>query len=211
MADYSKMFDDLMKKEGGFQQQSADTGNWCGGNLIGTNWGVAATGYKAAKGVCPTVSQMKNLTKEEAKQIWKKIVWNPMRGDEINSQGNAAMILDATGGGKSGYLHTRVAINKTAGNMVVNEHSGMSFTSKEIAELNKLNQAAFFQNFNEIRKKYFLNHYQYQKYGKGWLNRLKETYNKYIEEVGKYAPAIGLGGIFFLTIGFFLYTKYIKK
>lgn len=211
MANFMKMFDDLMKKEGGFQQQSADVGNWCGGNLIGTNWGVAATGYKAAKGVCPTVSQMKNLTKNEAAQIWKKIVWDPIRGDEILSQGIAAMILDAAGGGQSGYLHTRQAINSVAGKKIVNETKTMQLSASEIHALNNLNPAAFFERFNAIRKNYFLNHSQYNIYGKGWLDRLKKTYEKYIGEIGKIAPVVGIGGIFFLAAGIFLYIKYLNK
>lgn len=207
MANYEPLFNEVLKKEGGYQNQAADKGNWCGGSLVGTKYGVAATGYKAVMGKCPTQSEMKNLTLSQAKYIWKKLVWDKIRGDQIKSQGVAAMILDAAGGGKSGYLHTRIAINKVAGKKIVNEVSTMQLSDEEVSKLNSLNQKQFFAVFNEIRKNYFLAHPQYAIYGKGWLNRLRQTFDKYIGEVGKYAP-MGLGAIFFLVIGYIIYNQF---
>lgn len=182
MSSYNNIFVDVLKKEAGFQKMPGDPGNYCGGKLIGTKWGIGALAYKQAYGSCPTEAAMRGLTIDQAKFIWKKVIWDNIKGDQLKSEGVAAMILDATGGGKNGYLHTRMAINQTLGRTVVPETTVMNLSTAEVSLINHCDQLTWFKNFYNIRKFYFNNHPNRQ-YVNGWINRLNKTYGKYIASV----------------------------
>lgn len=65
--------DTVMANEGGFQQLRRDRGNYVGNRLIGTNFGVTPAALADYRGVEPesiTVADMRNLTEEEARQIF---------------------------------------------------------------------------------------------------------------------------------------------
>lgn len=69
--------------EGGYQKFAADSGNYCGGKLIGTNHGIAAPTLKQWLGRCPTESEMRNLPKATADAIYKARFWDTLRGDQL--------------------------------------------------------------------------------------------------------------------------------
>lgn len=212
MADFNKFWEPLKQKEGGFQNMKEDVGNYCDGQLIGTKYGVSAVNYKAFYGVCPTVSQMRNLTDSQARAIWKKTVWDRMKGDEIRSSGIAELILDATGGGRSGYLHTRQAINKTAGRRIVNETYTMSFTNDEIKALNSLDEKKFIDIFYNIRLDFFKTHVQRAEYGAGWISRLQTTYKtalSFTKETIKENPktTVAVIGLVLIVAAYLLYKN----
>lgn len=69
---YTDSLPTILKDEGGYQNLSYDSANYCDGKLIGTKYGISAIGYKGYYGVCPTVEQMKNLTTDQAAAIFKK-------------------------------------------------------------------------------------------------------------------------------------------
>lgn len=86
--------------EGGYTNNPDDNGNWTGGKkdvgtLVGTNRGIAADTLKSWLGRNPTVTEMKNLSEEVAKSIYRKNYWIPMRGDEIKSQKIANELYDS--------------------------------------------------------------------------------------------------------------------
>ena len=136
MADFNTIWSRVLKDEGGYQTDTEDSGNYCENKLIGTKYGIAAINYKAYYGYCPTIQQMKDLTEAQAKAIWKKTVWDNIQGDKIDSMGIASMILDAAGGGKSGYLHVRQAINKSLNKNAVSETYTMKISENEASLIN---------------------------------------------------------------------------
>ncbi len=209
MADYNRLFELVAKKEGGYQNQSTDSGNYCEGKLIGTKYGVSAILYKHIKGKCPTVEEMKNLTKNEAKEIWRRGVWNTIKGDSIKSDAIAELILDSTGLGNSGYLHTRQAINDTLGTKIPATRK-MVFTKEEIALINKAPEKKLIENLYLRRKNFFETHSQADIYGKGWMNRLNEVYNRVIIfAVEKKSPIVITLGL--IALSFALYKYLFKK
>lgn len=56
--------------EGGYQNMQTDKGNYLDGKNIGTNRGITPKAYKEYYGKAPSVEDMKNLTKEQAKEIY---------------------------------------------------------------------------------------------------------------------------------------------
>jgi len=179
MANYDIIFDKILKKEGGFQNMSSDEGNYCNGNLIGTKWGVSAIAYKEFYGKCPSVSEMRNLTQEEAKNIWKSTEWDKIKGDLIESQSVAELILDSVSGGANGFLHTRQAINESSGKKLVPENKSMKLSQSEVDYINSIDDKKYFDSLYNIRLNYFKSHPQYKEYGVGWINRLNKVYNSF--------------------------------
>lgn len=217
MADFNILWERVAVEEGGYQNGSKDVGNYCNGQLIGTKYGVSAVNYKEYYGVCPTVAQMRNLTKPEGKAIWKKTVWDKIKGDQIKSLGAADLILDAAGGGKTGYLNTRQAINKAAGKKLVTETSTMTFTNAEIAALNSLPEETFLDAFYSVRLGFFKNNSQYAIYGAGWIRRLDESYKlakssmtAFAKKNPKTSILIAVGIIAISIYGFIYLRKVLK-
>ncbi len=81
---FDDCFDLLMGSEKGFTINAADPGNWTSGtvgqgSLEGTNWGITCrvareAGYKG---------DMRDLSKEAAKQIAYDKYWKPIMGDQL--------------------------------------------------------------------------------------------------------------------------------
>lgn len=180
---YREIFSQTLEQEAGFQQMRNDPGNYCGGKLIGTKYGVGAQAYAAVYKACPTVAAMKNLTVAQAALIWKKTVWDNIRGDEISSAGICAMLLYAIGGGKSGYLSMRQTINLVAGKKIVAETTAMKITDTELDFINN-NSFSFFNTFYKVRLDFFTNH-KNKAFVKGWIKRLNKIYNAYKDTVEK--------------------------
>jgi lysozyme family protein len=71
--DFNTAFDRLVGHEGGFGNDSRDSGNWTGGvvgrgELVGTKYGISAASY-------PTLD-IKNLTLAQAKEIYFRDFWS---------------------------------------------------------------------------------------------------------------------------------------
>ena len=63
----------ILESEGGFQQDSSDSGNFVNGTLIGTNKGITANALAEFRGVDPTsitVEDIKGITDEQATEIY---------------------------------------------------------------------------------------------------------------------------------------------
>lgn len=85
--------------EGGYQCYPDDNGNWTGGKkgvgfLIGTNRGITAPELFLYINRLPTIADMKNLTHNDAIQIYKKKFWDKIKGDEIKEQAMADQLYD---------------------------------------------------------------------------------------------------------------------
>jgi len=114
--DLSKELDTILASEGGFQQDKDDSGNYVNGVLIGTNRGItpsALAKHRGVKASTITVEDIKNLTEEEAREIFKneyfykpKINQLPLELQpsvldmQINSGPNAIKILQKLVGTK---------------------------------------------------------------------------------------------------------------
>lgn len=80
MGKFTKVMEEVFKHEGGKSKVRADPGNWTGGKvgvgvLRGTNMGIAAHAHPEA--------DIENLTKDQARQIYLKIYWNPIQGSRL--------------------------------------------------------------------------------------------------------------------------------
>lgn len=175
-------FDQIIEKtfsfEGGYQNFTTDTANYNSlGQLSGTNHGISAIAYEQYLHRPPTVADIKAITKEIAKAVYKKLFWDKVQGDQLKNDSVAHIVFDShIGSGGVGLKQVRQAINKTAGKAVVSIGSS-PLTMGEANIINGLNQEHFFNTLKEIRLAFFQyladsNPAKYKMFLKGWFNRL---------------------------------------
>lgn len=177
MANFQLFIPLLQKVEGGYQNLSSDPGNFNSLNQrVGTNHGISARFYEGIIKRPPTVADMKNITKIQAQQIYKKYFWDDVQGDIIQNQSVANIIADGAvngGEGSIGKIVQRILVNQFCKSLSIDGDIGI----KTAQAINSVNQLQLFTAIMEGRKNYyttlggeFLN---------GWLNRLKTfVYNE---------------------------------
>ena len=163
----------LFKHEGGYQNCKSDNGNWVDGELIGTNHGISAPVLKAYLGHTPTVSEMKNLTKNDAAKIYKKNYWEKPKVGQIKDKFVAEQYADmyVNAGGSSVKIMQR-ALNNLGGNLAVDGAIG----KKTLAAINNADPKKLHAEFKNERIKFYNNLHAKNptKYGKwigGWIKR----------------------------------------
>lgn len=154
MANFDLVWKDTANFEKGFQNNPKDAGNYCKGALIGTNRGISAIGWaQYNKNVCPSITQIKNLSEAEAKKIAKHQYWDDIYGDNFKTQGIAHVAFDMAFGGSSGPLQIRETINKFKPG-AVKEYRSMGLEKKEVDLINSFDQKKFFDALVARRAKY---------------------------------------------------------
>lgn len=176
MADFNSIVEKTFKFEGGFQQFPNDTANYCGGKLIGTNHGISAVAYGQYLGRCPSVDEVKAITKDIAKNVYKKLFWDFIQGDIIKDQSLAHIVFDShIASGGNGIIRSKKAINSVS--PVFTKTDSSKFTVEQVNKINTLNSKQLFDKVKEgeIANRKYLAESNPSKYGmflKGWLNRL---------------------------------------
>jgi lysozyme family protein len=164
---FEKCIEVILRNEGGFQKNPIDSGNWVGGyktgKLVGTKYGIAAKFFPD--------EDIKNLTIERAKELYKERYWNKMGLYGIDNE-IALHIFDF--GVNSG---PRTAIKKAqrlAGTLADGVFGNM--TMKAINNYD----GDFLEDYKDVRR----NYYRYladrrpsqNVLLKGWLNRVEHTH-----------------------------------
>lgn len=165
---FNKCIDIILVNEGGFQNHPNDLGNWTGANrtgeLKGTKYGIAARFF-------PNLD-IKNLTINQAKDIYFWHYWSPMNLEGIEDELSALQIFDfGVNAGKGRAIRTA---QKLVG-AVVDGICGKQTTSlinlcKEgFAILYKRERILYYKHIAERDPKnsVFLN---------GWIRRVQDTH-----------------------------------
>jgi lysozyme family protein len=171
MADFNAFIPILQKIEGGYQNLAGDSGNYnSNGELVGTNHGISAKFYEDIIGYPPTVDDMKAITLDEAKKLYKQYFWDKINGDNINNQSIANIICDAainTGVGTIGKQVQKVLNNAFGYNLPVTGNI-LSLTT---AAINSVNQSALFLAIQAARVDYYVS--LGGQYANSWITRAK--------------------------------------
>lgn len=94
MADFNLAIGPTLQNEGQYEIQTTDLGAYFHGALIGSAYGISAPTLAQYLGRTPTIADMKGLTVDTAKAIYKKQYWDVIRGDEIKNQLVANKLFD---------------------------------------------------------------------------------------------------------------------
>ena len=173
MADARKLVPFILKWEGGFANDPVDRGG-------ATNKGITLKTYQYHFGKNKTVNDLKNITDEEWFEIYKIDFWDRWKGDEINNQSIANLLVDwVWASGKYGITNAQRILKVTADGIV---------GKKTIEALNSYpNQRMLFSRLLTERLSYInrivkANPSQ-KKFLNGWKNRILEF--KYYDDTKK--------------------------
>ena len=143
--------------EGEYSDDPNDSGNWTGGecndgDLVGTNYGISAPVYAKYIGRTHTVEDMKNMTQQDAINIYKPLYWDCMFGDEINNQSVANILFDAAvneGQGAAAQM-VRETLNLLQTDIKYNE--AKNYWNEDIINgINNADQQSFFDTYKDRR------------------------------------------------------------
>lgn len=87
MADYRKLIPFILKFEGGYVNDPADSGG-------PTNKGVTLNTFRSVYGRAKTINDLKHMTDNEWRHIFKLLYWDKCKADDISDQSIANMLVD---------------------------------------------------------------------------------------------------------------------
>lgn len=154
MSSFDDSFDALIGNEGGYSNNKADPGGE-------TMWGVTARvarsyGY---------AGQMKDLPRDTAKAIAKKLYWDPLHLDEFDPR-VAFQIFDANYNGGHPVLWMQGASGAKVDGLI---------GSQTIAAVKAVPPWQFILRWNSLRLRYFTSLGTWPSFGKGWANRIADN------------------------------------
>lgn len=165
MANYKLLIPHIKRWEGGFSNDPDDRGG-------ATMCGVTLETYKAycrRKGApVPTVSRLVAITEEEWEEIFKTMYWDKCRGDEIESQSVANVLVDwYWGSGRWAITNAQRVLGAVVDGVVGEE---------TLRALNRKPYRNTFATLQVVRKDYYLrlvaSRPTQKKFLRGWLNRM---------------------------------------
>lgn len=165
MANSSKLIPFILQWEGGFVNDPDDLGG-------ATNKGItigAFTEYKKRRGQkAPTVTDLKNISDAEWRDVFKSLYWDRWKADEIKNQSVANILVDwVWASGSHGIKRPQRLLGVKADGIV---------GKQTIAALNAMDAATLFRMIKDDRAK-FIDEIckarpKNEKYRKGWMNRI---------------------------------------
>jgi len=168
---FEKIFDYLLKVEGGYSNDKHDKGGK-------TTWGIIESearqhGYKG---------DMRNFTKEMAKDIYRKDYYDKNRLNEVKDDRVALSICDfIVNSGTWGAKKVQQVLNRLGFNLAVDGKIG----NKTIEALNKVNPDEFLKVYHDLQRKFYRSivaaRPTQRAFLKGWLNRVDKK-EKFIKE-----------------------------
>lgn len=208
MANFLPILKKTFSFEGGYQNFPTDTANYNSkGELVGTNHGISAKALEAYTGKAPTVQDIKNITEQLAQSVYKKLFWEPLKGDSITNDSLAHIMFDAfIASGYEGLKRVKKGINIYYSRPLVAENK-LPISVSEVALINKAQPDKLFNIIKqgEIDNRNYLataNPAKYGKFLKGWLNRLNQI---------TFSPnTIGIASVL-LLVGLFFLVKNIDN
>jgi len=164
MSFFDIVFDRVIGHEGNFQDDPRDRGNWTTGKIgqgecRGTKFGIAAMSY-------PTLD-IRNLTREEARDIYYKDFWLPVGGDKLPNE----LVYQAFDASFNHGLGNCIKMVQRA--IFVNDDG--RFGTKSLEALKKISTHDLLMRFLAQRLRFMTNTKVWDVYGKGWARRIADN------------------------------------
>lgn len=185
MASYEIFKRKIQRAEGGFQMLVEDKGNYNSEEeLVGTNFGISAKVYQKIIGRPPTIEDMKNITLAESHSIFKRLFWDKINADNINSQAVAETFADHAINA-SPFYSTRImqrVLNNTFGkSLIIDGVSG----NKTISAINSVDPVQLFNAFSKGRKNYYNSLRDCEHFCTAWHGRVEELAKDHKIDIAK--------------------------
>ncbi len=149
VSNFEKYQNIIFDNEGGYVNDNIDKG---GATNLGITIGTFKAHAKKELGIEPTIENLKKITKNQAKIIYRKHYWDVFNGDKFSNGSVAMQIFDwsVTSGGAIKQVELAAA------SFGIKLKIDGVLTSDEVSSINTLNQKDLFGKI----KQYRLNYYQ---------------------------------------------------
>ena len=175
-ANYDIFFDKLLKVEGGFTDDPHDRGNKRGdgyGNRGSTNLGVTAKVWAEYTNKPAPIELMKKLTKDDVKEMYRQNYWLAVSGDHLPNGVDISVADFAVNSGPgTAAKHLQRVVGASQDGAIGPQTLGLVH-DEEIAEV--------LRNLATQREAYLRSLDDFDRYGRGWLNRNEEVLEKAME------------------------------
>ncbi len=161
---FEKAFDRLIGHEGGYSIDRNDPGNWTGGKvgsgaLKGTKYGIAANTY-------PNLD-IKTLTIEQAKVIYKKDWWDKLGADQFHPAIVYQLWDFAVNAGKSRAVKELQQAVGVPDDGIIGPKTIAAVKAKDVNDVLLLLASERLSFYTSLKT--------WANYGKGWTNRVAEN------------------------------------
>ena len=163
---WDKAFDLVIVNEGGYVDNSQDPGG-------DTNWGCTKAVWEKYVGHEVTKDDIKALTKEDVKPLYKRNYWDAIHGDAIPSG------LD--------YCIFDCAINSGVGRAakfiqeIVGVPADGAIGNNTVTAITQINSITLINEFSDKRQAFLESLKTFPTFGKGWTKRVQEVRTKSLE------------------------------
>jgi lysozyme family protein len=165
---WNKSFDLVIVNEGGYVDNKLDPGG-------ATNWGCTQAVWEGYIGHKVSVDDMKALTKEDVKPLYKKRYWDAIHGDAIPS-GLDYCIFDCA---------INSGVNRSA--KIIQEIVGVfadgAIGNNTVSAITQLNPVTAINEFCDKRQAFLESLKTFPVFGKGWSKRVSEVRIRALEMV----------------------------
>ena len=166
---WDKCFDLVIVNEGGFVDNKLDPGG-------ATNWGCTQAVWERYIGYQVTVDDMKALTKEDVKPLYKRNYWDAIHGDAIPS-GLDYCLFDAA-------INSGVSRSSKWIQEIVGVFADGAIGNNTVAAIAKLNPVTAINEFCDKRQAFLESLKTFPVFGKGWTKRVQEVRIRSLEMAG---------------------------
>lgn len=165
---WNKSFDLVIVNEGGYVDNKLDPGG-------ATNWGCTQAVWEGYIGHKVSVDDMKALTKEDVKPLYKKRYWDAIHGDAIPSGLDYCLFDCAINSG----------VNRSA--KIIQEIVGVfadgAIGNNTVSAITQLNPITAINEFCDKRQAFLESLKTFPVFGKGWSKRVSEVRTRALEMV----------------------------
>lgn len=166
MANAEKLMPFILQWEGGFVDDPDDRGG-------ATNKGVTLTTFRQYYGQSRTVDDLRNITEEQWLHIFKCGYWDKMKGDDIDNQSVANILVDwaYNSGPKTPSKAVQRIVGATPDGII---------GRKTLSSINSRNPEQLFSYIKQERIDFYNNicekNPSQRKFLKGWMNRVNSLH-----------------------------------
>jgi lysozyme family protein len=165
---WDECFAIMLKQEGGYTDDPHDRGNRLpDGRMGATNFGITQINWEKWVGHQVTKDDMKALTISDVQPVYKKWYWDKVFGDDL-PYGVDLSVFDF--GVNAGVSRSVIRLQQIVGTIP----DGVMGPKTLAATLNT-NTRDIIERFSELRESYYRGLGDFDRYGKGWINRTKEV------------------------------------
>jgi len=160
IGNWEKSFEYLIDSEGGFAKLDGDSGGT-------TNHGVTQKVWEAWVGHSVTEDEMKALTVDDVKPVYKKEFWDAVRADDLPSGIDYLCFDFAVNSG----TNRAIVILQQSIDVVVDGHLG-PITLNKTNKLYQEDAQKLIETYSDNKETFYQSLKTFPLFGKGWLNRI---------------------------------------